>query len=131
MLYTLRVMLPSLTALTKTFQTGAINFSKITPNIEKTKSNLQQISDKQKSLMLLRTGLKNRLQSWNLNIDNQVEETIHGMKHDQKTHKNNVMENGWTFSHVSCILDAFLIFELDNIPTNTTSRELVCMVTVK
>ena len=63
MLYTLRVMLPSLTALTKTFQTGAINFSKITPNIEKTKSNLQQISDKQKSLMLLRTGLKNRLQS--------------------------------------------------------------------
>ena len=63
MLYTLRVMLPSLTALTKTFQTGAINFSKITPNIEKTKSNLQQISDKQKSLMLLKTGLKNRLQS--------------------------------------------------------------------
>ena len=56
-------MLPSLTALSKTFQTGAINFSKITPNIEKTKSNLQQISDKQKSLMLLRTGLKNRLQS--------------------------------------------------------------------
>ena len=36
-----------------------------------------------------------------------------------------------TFSHVSCILDAFLIFELDNIPTNTTSTELVCMVTVK
>ena len=63
MLYTLRVMLPSLTALSKTFQTGAINFSKITPNIEKTKSNLQQISDKQKSLMLLKTGLKNRLQS--------------------------------------------------------------------
>ena len=63
MLYTLRVMLPSLTALSKTFQTGAINFSKITPNIEKTKSNLQQISDKQQSLMLLKTGLKNRLQS--------------------------------------------------------------------
>ena len=63
MLYTLRVMLPSLTALTKTFQTGAINFSKITPNIEKTKSNLQQISDKQKSLMLLKTGLKYRLQN--------------------------------------------------------------------
>ena len=35
MLYTLRVMLPSLTALSKTFQTGAINFSRITPNIEK------------------------------------------------------------------------------------------------
>ena len=35
MLYTLRVMLPSLTALSKTFQTGAINFSRITPNMEK------------------------------------------------------------------------------------------------
>ena len=33
MLYTLRVMPPSLTALSKTFQTGAINFSRITPNI--------------------------------------------------------------------------------------------------
>ena len=59
-------MLPSLTALTKTFQTGATDFSKITKSKSKsktTKSNLQQISDKQKSLMLLRTGLKNRLQS--------------------------------------------------------------------
>ena len=44
--------------------------------------------------MLLKTGLKNRLQSRNLNIDNQTEETIHGMTHDQITHKNNVMENG-------------------------------------
>ena len=35
MLYTLRVMLPSLTALSRTFQTGSINFSRITPNIEK------------------------------------------------------------------------------------------------
>ena len=88
-------MLPSLTAWSETFQTGAINFSKITRNIEKTKSNLQPISDKEKSLMLLKTGLKNRLQSWNLNIDNQTEETINGMTHDQITHKNNIMENGW------------------------------------
>ena len=66
MLYALRVMLPSLTALTKTFQTGAIDLSKITKSKSKsktTKSNLQQISDKQKSLMLLKTGLKYRLQN--------------------------------------------------------------------
>ena len=66
MLYTLRVMLPSLTALTKTFQTGAIDFSKITKSKSKpktTKLNLQQIFDKQKSLMLLKTGLKYRLQN--------------------------------------------------------------------
>ena len=46
-------MLPSLTALSNTFQTGAINFSIITPNIENAKSKLQQILDEQKPLMLL------------------------------------------------------------------------------
>ena len=98
-------MLPSLTALTKTFQTGAIDLSKITKSKSKsktTKSNLQQISDKQKSLMLLKTGLKYRLQNWNLNTDNQIEETIHDMTHDQKTHKNNVMENGWNI--LTCLM---------------------------
>ena len=37
MLYTLTVMVPSLTALSKAFQTRAINFFRITPNIEKNK----------------------------------------------------------------------------------------------
>ena len=39
MLCTLRVMLPSLTALSKTFQTGTIIFSRITRNTENTKQN--------------------------------------------------------------------------------------------
>ena len=38
----------SLTTLSKTFQTGSINFSRITPNIKITKSKLQQILDEQK-----------------------------------------------------------------------------------
>ena len=37
MLYTLKVMLPSLTILSKTFQTRAINFCRIIPNVSKTK----------------------------------------------------------------------------------------------
>ena len=64
MLYTLKVMLPSLTALSKTFQTEAINFSTITPNIEKAKSKLRQILDEQKPL-LLKSDIKNRLQKSN------------------------------------------------------------------
>ena len=52
--YILRVMLPSLTALIRTFQTGATNFSRITPNIERTKSKLQQNLDEQKPLKLLK-----------------------------------------------------------------------------
>ena len=57
MLYTLRVILPSLTILSKTFHAGAVNFSRITPSIEKTKSQLQQIVDEQKPLMLLKTDM--------------------------------------------------------------------------
>ena len=42
-LYTLKVMLPSLTALSKSFQTGTINFSRIAPNVVKTKTKLQPL----------------------------------------------------------------------------------------
>ena len=45
-----------LTGLSKTFQTGN-KFSRITPNIEKTKSKLQQILDEQKPLALSKTDL--------------------------------------------------------------------------
>ena len=40
MLYALKLILLSLTALNKTFQSGAINFSRIVPNILKTKTTL-------------------------------------------------------------------------------------------
>ena len=39
MLHTLKVMLQSLTELSKTFQSGAIYFSRIVPNVLKTKIN--------------------------------------------------------------------------------------------
>ena len=54
-------MLPSLTALSRTFQTGVTNFSRITPKIEKTKSKLRQILDEQKPLKLFKTDMKNKL----------------------------------------------------------------------
>ena len=76
MLYALRIMLPSLTALSKTFQTRAINFSRITSSIAKRKSKLQQILDEQKPLKLLKADMNNRLQRCNLKIDKQVEEII-------------------------------------------------------
>ena len=61
MLYMLRVMLPSLTALSRTFQTEVINFSRITPKIEKTKSKLHQILDEPKPLKSFKTEMKNKL----------------------------------------------------------------------
>ena len=79
MFCTLRVMLLSLTALSKIFQTGSITLFKIIPNIEKIKSNLQQILDEQKPLMLLKADMKNRLQRCNMKVDEQVEEKIISM----------------------------------------------------
>ena len=38
-------MLPSLTALSNTFQPGAMNFSRKTPNIEKSKTKLPKTTD--------------------------------------------------------------------------------------
>ena len=67
MLYTLRVTLPFLTALSRTFQAGSITFSRIKPK-------LQQILDEQKLLKLLKIDMKNRLQRCNLKVDEQVEQ---------------------------------------------------------
>ena len=44
LLYTMKFMLPLLTALSKIFQNGAINFSRTKPNLEKTKAQLQNHS---------------------------------------------------------------------------------------
>ena len=102
-------MLPSLTALSKTFQTGAINFSRITPNIEKTKAKLQQVLDVQKPLKVLKSDMKNRLQRFSL-----TERYTKAMLWN--------IDDGFPHNVLS-ILDVFSIFNLDNIPTNTTSSE--------
>ena len=66
--------------------------------------------------------MKNRLQRCNLKVDKQVEETIHSMT---ERYTNAMLWNiDYRFPHnVLSILDAFSIFNLDNIPTNTTSSE--------
>ena len=122
MLYTLRVTLPFLTAFSRTFQTGSITFSRITPNIEKTKSKLQKILDEQKPLKLLKTDIKNRLQRCNLKVDEQVEEKIHSMT-ERYTKAMLWNIDGRFPQNVLSTLDAFSIFNMDNIPTNTTSSE--------
>ena len=76
MLYTLKAMLPSLTALSKTFQSGAINFSRIVPNVLKTKTKIQQLFDKVKTVNLLKDDLQTRLRSCHLQINEEQERII-------------------------------------------------------
>ena len=76
MLYTLKVMLASPTALSKTFQSGAINFSRIVPNVLKTKTKIQQLFDKAKTVNLLKDDLQTRLRSCHLQINEEQERRI-------------------------------------------------------
>ena len=69
MLYTLKVMLLSLTALSKTFESVAINFSRIVPNVLKTKAKFQQLFDTSKIVNLLKDDLQTRLRSCHLLIN--------------------------------------------------------------
>ena len=57
LLYTMKFILPSLTALSKTFQTGAMNFSGIKPNLEKTKGQLQNTATQQTALKKLKSDV--------------------------------------------------------------------------
>ena len=79
MFYTLKVMLPSLTALSKSFQTEAINFPRIAPNVDKTKTKLQQLFNEDKAMELLKEDIKIRLEPCNLVIDQKVEEKINSI----------------------------------------------------
>ena len=71
---------------------GSITLSKIIPNIEKMKPNLQQILDEQKPLMLLKADMKNRLQRCNMKVDERVEEKRKNQQHDRQKHKGYITE---------------------------------------
>ena len=56
-LYVLKLMLPYLSTLSKTFQSGELNFSRIKPAIEKTTHRIKDLAEKQKLLTELKQEL--------------------------------------------------------------------------
>ena len=78
LLYTMKFMLPSLTALCKTFQTGAISFSRIKPNLEKMKAQLQNTATQQTTLKELKSDVNGRHALCKLNMSEHQEKV---MKH--------------------------------------------------
>ena len=69
-------MLLLLTALSKTFQTGSINFSRLVPNTLKTKTKIQQLFGNCKTVNLLKDDLQTRLRSCHLQINEEKEGII-------------------------------------------------------
>ena len=54
-------VLPILTTLSKTFQSNALNFSRITPSIQKAKEKLKEVANDDRVVSQLRETLANRL----------------------------------------------------------------------
>ena len=54
-------MRSSLTALSKRFQTGVINFPRIVPNVVKTKTKLQQLFNEDKAKELLKEDIRKKI----------------------------------------------------------------------
>ena len=117
MLYTLKVMLPSLTALSKTFQTGAIHFSRI--NLNKSKAKLQRLLTEGKPLNLLKDDVDKRLTSCGLK---DAEEKVHSMT-GRYTNEMIWNINERFPSDVMNIIEAFSIPNLESIPTDQSSHE--------
>ena len=78
LLYTVKFMLPSLIALTKTFQIGEINFSRVKPNLEKMKAQLHNTATHQTALKKLKSDVNVRLAVCELNMSEHQEQV---MKH--------------------------------------------------
>ena len=65
----LKFMLLHLTVLSKTFQEVVLNFSQIAPNIEKTKSKINQVTQQNEPLNQLQEDNANHLSAYEISIN--------------------------------------------------------------
>ena len=122
MVYTLKIMLPSLTALNKTFQSGVISFSKIVPNIRETKAKLQQLFNNDETVNLLKDDLQMRLRRYHLQINEEQEGIITNIA--ERYTKAMIWNISERFpSNVLEVLDAFSIFDLEKVRFDCSSNE--------
>ena len=75
-LFLLKYMLPNLSALSKTFQTGSLNFSRITPSINRCKTKIQEIEQNGKVWDELEKDFGGRLRSLNITLTDIQESRI-------------------------------------------------------
>ena len=118
-LYLLKFMLPNLSALSKTFQTGSLNFSRIIPSINRCKTKIQEIEHNGKVWDELEKDLGGRLKSLNIALTDNQEIRIKSLV---GKYANSICQNiDERFPSNSCeILTAFSIFDVDLFPAQTS-----------
>ena len=117
-------MLPHLTALSKSFQTGELNFSQITPDIQKTKFRLHAVADTDTPLKELEKDLNGRLSSCRIHFSDHDKEYVTGIT--KKYAKSIVQNIDERFPNSTMdVLDAFSIFNVEEFPPNSDSQQFI------
>ena len=118
-LYLLKDMLPNLSALSKVFQTGSLNFSRIIPSLKKCKSKLQEVEREGTVIENLKNDLKGRLRSLNIELTEREEMRL---KTFPKKYVDSICKNiDERFPESTCkVLESFSIFDIDLLPPPDT-----------
>ena len=72
----LKLVLPHLSTLSKTFQKGSLNFSRISPNIEKTIHKMRSIEEERQHLNTLMLDITGRLEQCESTLNENQQEMI-------------------------------------------------------
>ena len=123
MLYLLMFMLPHLSYLSRTFQSGNLKFSRISPNIHVTKTKLQETRAENKVLVELDKDLgeDRRLSLCNITLPESTRSLIENqVKSYVEIISSNIHDR---FPPESlALLEAFLIINVSQIPNETTQE---------
>ena len=121
-LYLLKFMLPNLSALSRTFQTGSLNFSRIIPSIEKTKAKLKDVAFKDIVTNELAKDLDDRIKLCNLSL---TEGNAGKIRQRVKKYVDSICNNiDERFPSDSLqILDSFSIFNVEQMPSDVQCAE--------
>ena len=123
-LYLLKHMLPSLSALSKAFQKGSLNFSRITPAINRCKAKIREIESKEVIWKELEKDLAGRLKPLNISMTESQEKRVKSLA---GKYVKSMCENiDARFPANSCeVLNAFSIFDLELLPAQNSPTFIV------
>ena len=118
-LYLLKHMLPNLTALSKVYQTGSLNFARITPSLAKCKAKLEEVAEKGTMFDALKKDLSGRLHLLGIEMSEPQKIRVQSFS---KKYADSICKNiNARFPESSCkVFEAFPIFNFELIPLSST-----------
>lgn len=122
-LYMFKKVLPHLSALSKTFQTGSINFSRIKPGISKVHANLQKILKDDAIVTSLKEDISEsgRLHLCDATLSERDENHIRANVQKYITSLTENISNRFPASSTE-VLNSFCVFNVELLPTETDSE---------